>query len=30
MFLIVASSLFIFFRESVRRKPLAVKTSLRT
>ena len=30
MVLIVSSSLFIFFREAVRKKPLAVKTSLRT
>lgn len=30
MVLIVFSSLFIFFREGIRKKPLAVKTSLRT
>ena len=30
MGLIVSSSLFIFFREMVRKKPVAVKTSLRT
>ena len=30
MSMIVSSSLFIFFREGVRKKPLAVKTSLRT
>ena len=30
MVLIVSSSLFIFVREAVRKKPLAVKTSLRT
>jgi S-adenosylmethionine uptake transporter len=30
MALIVGSSLFIFIRESIRNKPLAIKTSLRT
>ena len=30
MSMIVSSSLFIFFREGVRKRPLAVKTSLRT
>ena len=30
MVLIVGSSLFIFIRESIRNKPLAIKTSLRT
>lgn len=30
MILIVNSSLFIFFRENIRRRPMAIKTSLRT